>query len=191
MTAEALTEKLIGARLNKHQIMQLVDALVSYPELTGVLLKVIFEQDKLRKNFNGCWVFDHLMRKKLGYLLPYMNVFIEGLTHISWESTLRPMAHVLEMVNERYFVKKDAAYTKTITTEQQEIMAEVCFDWLIGPHKVATKVFAMSNLFYLGKQFDWIRPELKSVIERQIPNGTAGFKSRGGKILIKLKNLGY
>jgi len=136
-TSEALTEKLIGARLNKHQIMQLVDALVSYPELTGVLLKVIFEQDKLRKNFNGCWVFDHLMRKKLGYLLPYMNVFIEGLTHISWESTLRPMAHVLEMVNERYFVKKDAAYTKTITTEQQEIMAEVCFDWLIGPHKVA------------------------------------------------------
>ncbi|AZQ57912.1 hypothetical protein EJ994_03500 [Maribacter sp. MJ134] len=187
MTADTLTEKLNGSRLNKNQIMQLVDELKTRPELTAVVLKVIYEQDKLRKNFNACWVFDHLMRKKLDYILPNINIFIEGLTVINWESTLRPMSHVLEMVNERYFVKKDAAYIKAITFKQQEIMAEVCFDWLIGQHKVATKVFAMTNLFYLGERFDWIRPELKKVLEQSYASGSAGYRTRAWMILNRIK----
>ena len=70
-------------------------------------------------------------------------------------------------------------------------MVAICFDWLIEEHKVATKVFAMTSLFYLGEKYAWIRPELRSVIELQMPTATAGFKNRGGKILLGLKNLGY
>jgi len=187
MTAATLTEKLVGPRLNKHQIMELVDDLKLYPELTAVVLNLVFEQDKLRKNFNACWVFDHLMRKKLDYLLPYINSFVEGLRAIHWESTLRPMSHVLEMVNERYFVKKDTAYIEAITVNQQEIMTEVCFDWLIGQHKVATKAFAMTSLFYLGQRFDWIWPELKIILEQNYASGSAGYKFRVRMILDKMK----
>ena len=188
MTVATLTKKLVGSRLNKHQIMQLVDDLKLYPELTAVVLKIVFEQDKLRKNFNACWVFDHLMRKKLDYLLPSINLFVEGLPAIRWESTLRPMSHVLEMVNERYFVKKDSAYIEAITINQQEIMTEVCFDWLIGQHKVATKAFAMTSLFYLGERFDWIWPELKIVLEQNYTSGSAGYKFRARAILDKMKS---
>ncbi|MEN1786069.1 MAG: hypothetical protein AAGF77_13140 [Bacteroidota bacterium] len=72
-----------------------------------------------------------------------------------------------------------------------EGIATVCFDWFIGEYKVATKVFAMTSLFYLGATFDWIRPELKAILTEKIAYGSAGFQNRGAKILEKLRHLGY
>ncbi|MEM9144391.1 MAG: hypothetical protein AAGA86_15490 [Bacteroidota bacterium] len=177
--------------MGKIKIDALVAELIEFPKFVGIILKVSREQDKSQDNFNACWVLDHLLRKRLNYLLPFINEFIEQLAHITWETTMRPYARILESLNLSYFEKKDAALIEAITAAHQEVMAEVCFDWLIGKHKVATKVFAMTSLYYLGEKFDWVRPELKSVVESQMGNGSAGFKSRGGKILKTLNNLGY
>ena len=191
MNPETLRKKLNSRRLNKVQIDQMVQELLLLPNLTKTVLEEVFTQDAEGESFNASWVFDHLMRKKLDYLLPHLNLYIEGTSKLKTESCMRPMAHVIELLNEAYFKKKKVKYLKTITEEQQEQMTSICFDWLIGEHKVATKVFAMTSLFYLGEKFDWVRPELKSVLELQIAEGTAGFKNRGGKILDTLKNLGY
>lgn len=191
MTSEELKAHLNSRRLNKVRIDELVQVLSYRPELTAPLLEEVFAQDASGDSFNASWVFDHLMRKKLDFLLPHLDSFVKGTAKLKSESCMRPMAHVLEMLNEEYFKKNNALYQKTITNEHHGVMIETCFDWLISEHKVATKVFGMTSLFYLGEKYDWIRPELKSVLELQIVNGTAGFKSRGGKILNKLKNLGY
>ncbi|MEO0571764.1 MAG: hypothetical protein AAF039_08665 [Bacteroidota bacterium] len=191
MTSEQLKQRLYAKRMGKTKIDSLVMELLEFPELVGTLLNVVLEQDKSKENFNACWVLDHLMRKRLDYLLPHIDQLITELPQITWETSMRPIARILEALNEAYFVKKEAAFIRRIALEHQETMAEVCFDWLIGEHKVATKVFAMTSLFYLGERFNWVRPELKSVLELQIAGGTAGFKSRGGKILDKLRNLGY
>lgn len=191
MNQETLRKGLNSGRLNKVQIDQMVHELVHLPDLTKVLLEEVFIQDAEGKSFNASWVFDHLMRKKLDYLLPHLDLFLEGTSKLKSESCMRPMAHVMELLNKAYFNKKNPRYLQTLTKEQQEQMTSICFDWLIGEHKVATKVFAMTSLFYLGETFEWVRPELKSVLELQIAEGTAGFKNRGGKILDKLKNLGY
>jgi hypothetical protein len=191
MTPQILKTHLNTGRLNKERIEGLVQELLIRPELTESLLEEVFAQDAARDSFNASWVFDHLMRKKLDFLLPHIDRFIEGTAKLKTESCMRPMAHVMELLNEAYFLQRKPTYLKCISKDHHETMVTICFDWLINEHKVATKVFAMTSLYYLGERFEWVGPELKSVLELQIADGTAGFKNRGGKILNKLKNLGY
>ena len=67
-------------------------------------------------------------------------------------------------------------------------MAECCFDWLISDQKVACQVRAMTSLYYLGTEFNWIHPELKTIIEQNIHQGSAGYKARGKKIIQLINN---
>lgn len=188
MNEQQLHIALNSGRLSKPKIDQLVAVLVDFPELTGSLLRFVFEEDK-SDSFNASWVFDNLMRKKLVYLLPHMEEFSKGLGQMISESCLRPVAHTCEMVTEAYFIKGDETFRRNITSEQLERIMTVCFDWLIGEHKVATKVFAMTSLYNLGHQFDWVHPELKMVLEETIAKGTSGYKNRAKKTLDKLADL--
>ncbi len=66
---------------------------------------------------------------------------------------------------------------------QGEIM-NICFAYLESPTEaLAIKVFSMTVLGGLAKQYPEIIPELKLLIEDQLPYQTAGFKSRAKKIL--------
>ncbi len=66
---------------------------------------------------------------------------------------------------------------------QGQIM-DICFTYLESPTEaLATKVFSMSVLGNLAKKYPEIIPELKLLIEDQLPNQTAGFKSRAKKLL--------
>ncbi|SNZ00602.1 hypothetical protein [Flagellimonas pacifica] len=190
MTEQQLHVTLNSGRLSKAEVIQLVDQLATQPELIGRLLQEIFDQDKT-DSFNASWVFDHLMRKKLVYLLPHFEKFTKGLEGLKSESIIRSMAHVCEFSMEAYFEAKDSAFTQNITLEQLERILTTCFDWLIGEHKVAVKVFAMSSLFYLGQKYDWVHPELKMVLEQQNHKDSAGYKSRAKKTLAELKKLGF
>jgi len=42
-------------------------------------------------------------------------------------------------------------------------------------------------LFLLGKDIDWIHPELLQILERDFPNLSAGFKARARHIIKKIK----
>ncbi|WP_190809063.1 adenylosuccinate lyase [Flagellimonas sp. S3867] len=190
MTEQQLHIALNSGRLSKAEINQLVDQLSTQPELTGYLLQEVFDQDST-DSFSASWTFDHLMRKKLVYLLPHFEKFTQGLAGLKSESIIRSMAHVCEFSMEAYFKIKDSVFTKNITSEQLERILTACFDWLIGNHKVAAKVFAMSSLYYLGQKYDWVHPELKMVLEQQQHNDSAGYKSRARKTLTELKKLGF
>lgn len=64
-----------------------------------------------------------------------------------------------------------------------EIM-DICFRFLESPKEaLAVKVFSMTVLHNLSKQYPEIRNELIMIIEEQLPDQTAGFKSRAKKIL--------
>ena len=64
-----------------------------------------------------------------------------------------------------------------------EIM-NTCFKYLESPTEaLAVKVFSMTVLANLAKKYTEIIPELKLLIEDQLPHQTAGFKSRAKKIL--------
>lgn len=70
-----------------------------------------------------------------------------------------------------------------------EIM-DRCFTYLESPTEpLAVKCFSMTVLQNLAKDYPEIKSELKLIIEDQLPHQTAGFKSRGKKILKELEKL--
>ena len=189
MTSIELNKRLTTGRLSKEKIILLVEELIQAPELVGTLLKAIWIEDK-NNTFNASWVFDHLMRKKLDYLLPYIDDFANGLENLNSESCIRPMAHVCELLTETYFEKKDELFITRISNQHLEQIVNACFSWLIDNHKMAAKVFSMTSLLYLGMKFDWIPPELKITLENSIAKGSSGYQSRAKKTLQKLEDLG-
>jgi hypothetical protein len=57
-----------------------------------------------------------------------------------------------------------------------------CFKFLESPTEaLAVKVFSMTVLVNLAKQYPEIVPEIKILIEDQLPHQSAGFKSRTKK----------
>ncbi|MDC6365024.1 MULTISPECIES: hypothetical protein [Flavobacteriaceae] len=190
MTEEQLHTALNSGRISKAQVEQLVDQLLSHPELAGPLFQEVLKEDS-EGTFNASWTFDHLMRKKLVYLLPIFDEFVDGLPQLKSESCIRPMAHTCEMIAEAYFKKKDPAFIKNITDEQLDKILTSCFDWLISPMNIAPKVFSMTTLYYLGLKFDWVHPELRLVLEDTFATGTVGYQNRAKKTLDKLTKLGH
>jgi hypothetical protein len=74
-----------------------------------------------------------------------------------------------------------------IPEDIEGITLDLCFQQLENPKSaIAIKVFAMTAIFNLSAKYPEIKPELKLLIEMQLPNGSAGFISRGKKILKKL-----
>lgn len=189
MTQHQLHTKLNSGRLSKPKVDQLVEQLIRQPSLTEALFLEVLREDK-EGTFNASWTFDHLMRKKLVYLLPMMTLFTNSLSQLKCESCIRPMAHICEMVTEAYFKKKNPVFIKNIADEHLEKMLTACFDWLISPMNMAPKVFSMTSLYYLGQKFDWVHPELRVILEDSYATGTVGYQNRAKKTLDKLAKLG-
>lgn len=71
-----------------------------------------------------------------------------------------------------------------IPEKYQGDLMDICFKYLGSPTEtLAVKVFSMTVLANLAKIYPEIKPELKLLIEDQLPDQSAGFKSRGKKIL--------
>ncbi len=67
---------------------------------------------------------------------------------------------------------------------QGQIM-DICFKYLESPTEaVAVKAFSLTVLSNLAKQYPEILPEIKIIIEEQMPHQTAAFKARA-KVFLK------
>jgi hypothetical protein len=68
------------------------------------------------------------------------------------------------------------------------IVMDICFRYLEAPAEaVAVKAFSLTVLSNLSKKYPEIIPELKLVIEAQMPQQTPAFTSRANKFLKSLK----
>jgi hypothetical protein len=71
-----------------------------------------------------------------------------------------------------------------IPAKYQGELMDICFRYLASAvEPLAVKVFSMTVLANLAKEYPEILPELKLLIEEQLPHQSAGFKSRAKKIL--------
>ena len=67
--------------------------------------------------------------------------------------------------------------------------ADLCFQFLCNTKEpVAIRVFAMTVLANLAKENPELKNEIIPIIEDQMPYGSAGFVSRGKKLLKQLKH---
>ncbi len=66
-------------------------------------------------------------------------------------------------------------------------VVDLCFGYLTNPNEpIAVKAFSMTVLCKLVKGIPDLKEELKIIIEDQMPYGSAGFVSRGKKVLKEL-----
>lgn len=180
-------EAVLGYRTARRENrMQAAQWVIERPECMPELLRFCFLHDK-EISYKACWVLEFVCLENLALLYPLLNEFFAELPNVHLDSSVRPMANICEKICERYYKKFDPALREALSNEHKQIMTECCFDWLITQQKVACHVRAMTCLELLGTESHWIHSELIQILEREIHNGSAGYKSRAGKILRRLK----
>jgi hypothetical protein len=78
-------------------------------------------------------------------------------------------------------------YTEELTEENHVILLDICLKYLLNSdEKPAIKVYSMDILYDISNRYPDLKKELISCIENQMPNASAGIKSRSKKMLKKL-----
>ena len=75
-----------------------------------------------------------------------------------------------------------------MNTLHKERIIEISFDYMITDQKVAVKAYSMNSLLLLGIAYDWIHPELITILKKDFNTNSAAYKARARQLLRKLKN---
>ncbi len=134
-------------------------------------------------SMQALWSLEFVCRYKLELLYPYLDAIFNYLPNETDHSRLRALSFICELIAIAYYKNKDKVLGNAFTHSHKEVMTECCFDWMITQQKVACKVRAMTALSHLGTEFPWILDELEPMIKENIPDSSAGFQSRGKKVL--------
>ena len=159
--------------------------LASNPSRVATLLEIAFQVDD-PVSCKASWVLEFMLKEHLNYLFPSMDTFVRHIGSVHLDPAVRPIAKICEVLMKSYFQSKDQETRDALNKEHLETITSACFDWLIGNHKVAAQAYAMTCLLLLGRKFDWIHPELRSILEQNYPNGSAAYKARARMTLAKL-----
>jgi hypothetical protein len=131
---------------------------------------------------------EFVTREHLDSILPYLDLFTEQMHTVHLDPAVRPVAKICEYLIEAYY-HRDNNHTKDyLKHEHKERIIELSFDYMITNQKVAAKAYSMNTLYLLGNEYDWIHPELITILEKDFNLNTAAFKARARQILHKMKN---
>ena len=131
-----------------------------------------------KNHYKACWILELVLAKQLHLLTDHLPLFCNHLSQFSNESAARSISKICLFLCQHM----------NLTSLQEEKITESCFDWLIQEHtKVATKAYAIRALFELGKNQDWIYPELKRILTDDYRKYSAGYKAIAREILKKIK----
>ncbi len=166
--------------------MEMADLVLHKPKLVLPLLEIGFRNEDPISS-RACWVLEFTARRNLRYLDPHLDFWAKNLSVLRHESSIRPMAKICELLVLEYYGDATNTASSCLTSQHLELIVTACFDWLIGPHKVASKAYSMTSLYHLGKDFEWIHPELHLLLENEYSTGSAAFKARARQILSKLR----
>ena len=128
------------------------------------------------------WSLDLVCEKKLKQFVPYIEDFRTILPKIKDDSAIRPATKICMFLAKSNHRKNGIS----LTQEQEHNLIEALIDRLIQDEKVAAKVYAMKALFVLGKKYDWVHDELKSIIEHDYSNHSAAYQAATRNLLKKL-----
>lgn len=178
MSNSGLLQQISYTKAYRKNRLEAAHWVLNHPETFGELLNYcLTAKDDL--SYKAAWVLEFVYLEQPELLLSHLDFFFEKLSNINRDQTLRPLAHICKMITISYYKKEEEKIVSYFSEVHKKIMIECCFDWLITDKKVACQARAMTALFYLGTEFDWIHPELQQIIEQNIHLGSAGYKARG------------
>lgn len=166
----------------KYALMVLNDTSL-LPKVLELALQVDDKQSP-----RAAWLLEFVARENLDVIIPIFDGLFSKMQSVYKDAGVRPMAKICEYTIEAYY--KDHTKIKQALTEvHKEQIIENCFDWMINEEKVATKAYSMNCLFLLGKDYDWIHPELVTILKRDYAQQSAAFKARARQILKKIEKM--
>jgi hypothetical protein len=184
-SATSLENILNRASASRSDRLKAAHWVLETPSVFPQLLECCFSEAK-PLSIKATWTLEFVCLKRLDLLYPHLDRFIEGLPNVTAHQSLRPLAHICELLAERFYAERDTQIRNTFSLQLRKQMTACCFDWLLTPQKVACQVRAMTALYFLGTEMEWIHPELCAILEQEIHTGSAGYQARGKKILAKI-----
>ena len=107
---------------------------------------------------------------------PYFNNIIHALSGFENDGLKRSMTRILS----EHCTEPDE--------ESQGVLVNICFKYLMdSDEKIALKIYSMDILYNLSQLYPEIKKELIYSIENQLPYSSAAIKSRGKKMMRKLR----
>lgn len=131
-----------------------------------------------KNHYKAVWIVEMIAETDALLLQPFVENLIEKFSKCKHESAIRGMSRVA------YFI----ATSKIISTteNQNEKIIEYCLDGLIGDAKVAPKVYNMYTLLFYSAKYDWLKEELKNIIEKDYATQSAAYKAAAREVLRKI-----
>ena len=126
----------------------------------------------------AAWIIEFCCKEDVSPILPHLDAFLSKLNTVYQDPAVRPVAKVCEYLTIAYYKKKHTLARNMLQPHHKELIIENCFDWLITDQKVAPKAYALTTLFLLGTEYDWVHPELKMIMEADYHKGSAAYKAR-------------
>jgi hypothetical protein len=185
LTTDQFYEHLKNINATRKKREESANLVLTNPRLFKPLLQLIFREDAILSP-KAAWVFEYVCAKDLGLLEQHLNDFTSSLLKVHHDSAIRPVAKVCLFLVEKNYHQNLSTKDSILSGDHKEAITEACFNWLITKGKVAPKVYAMTCLFLLGKEFDWIHPELRLVLEKDYPQQSAGYKAKARHIMTAL-----
>ncbi len=186
MTTAELYEELNYVNHSREKRQYYANLVIDNPMLISKLLEILFMVDD-KISPRAAWVLEFMCSKNIASIVPYLDEFTEKINTVHLDSAVRPVAKICELLIAAYTSKDDNKVKQSLKSNHKERIIETCFDYMIKEEKVAPKAYAMSTLFLLGKEYDWIHPELALILERDFHLQSAAFKARARHILKKIK----
>ncbi|WP_434035618.1 adenylosuccinate lyase [Formosa sp. 4Alg 33] len=182
MTTAQLYEQLNDVDHSREKRVQYTQLILDNPSLIDNLLDILFMVDD-RLSCRAGWVLEFACKKNLILVFPYIDKFTSKIHLVHLDSAVRPVAKICEYLAEKINISENSTLNFLFSKQHKERIISVCFDYMITNEKVATKAYAMSTLYALGKEFPWIHPELAVILERDYLSQSAAYKARARKIL--------
>ncbi|RLD29465.1 MAG: adenylosuccinate lyase [Bacteroidetes bacterium] len=186
MTKEELYKHLTYVNSSRENRLKYAQMVLNDKSLFPKLLSILFMLDD-KVSCRAAWVLEFTCNKDLEVLISYLDIFTKNIHKVHLDSAVRPVAKVCEYLVKAYYSKHNNNIKIALKPIYQERIIEACFDWMITDQKVAVKAYSMNSLYLLGQDYDWVHPELKTILERGFHSESAGFKARARHLLKKIK----
>jgi hypothetical protein len=172
-------EYVTGHRANRQKY---ADEVLNNPELFPELVRLSFQVSDKNAS-KAFWILEFVCYQKLEWLEDHLDFFCSNIKKLKDESAIRPAAKICQLLILSHYKKKAI----TLLEKHLEEITESSFDWLINDVKVAPKAYSMRTLYVLGQHYDWIHPELKTIITKDFPNHSPAYKAVAKEVLKKIK----
>ena len=185
MTSKDLKQELQNLKAYKQERVRIGEAVVQHQLLPDL---IAFCRPESGVSHQACWSLEQsfLLQEEACY--PFLKEICELYTQNINSSGMRPLCKISGILTKKYYSNKDNPIKKILHQPMREKIVEGCFQELISTDRTANMAYSVYSLYELGKEFDWIYPELIPVLQQKLQeNYGNGFKSSARRILAKIE----